>query len=202
MQQNTIPGHVLLVSSHVGPDNVSKNIQSNNEIPLKFYFGTGETELVKIYYSNYSGLGAWADAGFARVIISNRFATSLYHKWCDVSFAWQCTKQSEPGASTNDVEMRSLFKTLCYHSICHSLNEIQEHPTHSFNISSSIIAQVLNDRITHQVKHIDMVVIWLNEQFFRKRLTPITCRSQSQQADMNMKLHGGMTLQKKFTPLV
>ena len=139
----------------------------NGEIPIKSHFGKGEAELTNFDYSSYSGLEAWADAGFARDVLSRRSTTSSYHKWCDVSFAWQCVKQPEPGASTNDAEMRPLFqatrRTLCYRSLCQSLNEAQIYPTPSFDDSTATIAQVLNDRLTPRVKHIDVLVTWLNE---------------------------------------
>ena len=117
-----------------------------------------------------------------------------------------CVKQPEPAASTNDAEARSLFqatqRTLAYRSILKSLDTPQPHstPTHEDNVAT--IAQVLNDRLTPRVKHIDVIIIWINNQFGRDRMVPVPCPSELEKGDMNTKQHGGSTLQQKFLPLV
>ena len=178
----------------------------STETPLKSHFGKGEAELTNFDYSSYSGLEAWADSGFARDVSSRRSTTSTTHKWSNVAFAWQCVKQPEPGASTNDCEMRSLFhasrKTITYRNTLQSLNESQTSPTPTFEDNAATIKQVLNDRLTPRVKHIDVLVSWLNEQFSRDKFIPVSCASGDQEADMNSKPHGGFTLQKKLLPLV
>ena len=83
--------------------------QPSTDTPLKSHFGKGETELTNFDYSSFSGLEAWADFSFARNVTSRQSTTSTTHKWNYVAFVWQCVKQPEPGASTNDCEMRSLF---------------------------------------------------------------------------------------------
>ena len=65
-----------------------------------------------------------------------------------------------------------------------------------------MIAQVLNDRLTPRVKHIDVIISWINNQFGRDRMVPVTCPSELEKGDMNTKPHGGSTLQQKYLPLV
>ena len=82
--------------------------------------------------------------------------------------------QPKSGASSNDTERRFLFqttrRTISYRSLLLSLNETQYSPTPNVDDSTVAITQVLNDRLTPQVKHIDVLVTWMNKQFFRKRL--------------------------------
>ena len=105
------------------------------------------------------------------------------------------------GGSVNDAETRALFqatrKTVWFRSILKSLNVPQPGPTPTFEDNKATIAQVLNDRLTPRVRHIDVLVAWLNEQFTRERFTPINCCSNENVVDKNTKPHGGQTLQKK-----
>ena len=176
-------------------------------VPLKSHFAKGEAEMTTKDYAEYTGLQAWPDAGFARDIFSARRSTSSsIHTWGEVAFASQCIKQPEPAASTNDAEARSLFqatrRTLAYRSILGSLDTPQNHPTPTHEDNAATIAQVLNDRLTPRVKHIDVIISWINNQFGRDRMVPVTCPSELEKGDMNTKPHGGSTLQQKYLPLV
>ena len=182
------------------------NKSINEIVPLKSHFSKGEAEVTSKDYDAHTGLEAWADADLARDILGRRSTSSSVHTWGDVAVASQCVKQPEPGASTNDAEVRSLYqatrRTLAYRSILASLGQPQQYPTPTFEDNAATIAQVLNDKLTPRVKHIDLLLKWLNNQFSRERMTPITCSSKDQKGDMNSKPHGGSTLQKKFLPLV
>ena len=158
-------------------------------------------------YAKYTGLQAWPDAKFARVtVVACRSTSSSVHTWGDVTFVSQCVKQPEPAASTNDAEAISLFqatrRTLAYRSILRSLDIAQKHPTPTHKDSTATIAQVLNDRLTPGVKHIDINISWINNQFGRNRMASVACPSALEKVDMNTKPHGGSTLQQKFLPLV
>ena len=77
------------------------------------------------------------------------------------------------------------------------MNVPQSGPTPIFEDNQATIAQVLNDRLTPRVRHIDVLVAFVNDQFSRERLTPIYCKSENNKADKNSKPHGGQTLQTK-----
>ena len=64
-----------------------------------------------------------------------------------------------------------------------SLNAPQPGPTPIFEDNQATIAQVLNDRLTPRVRHIDVLVAFVNDQFSRERLTPIYCKSENNKAD-------------------
>ena len=93
---------------------------------------------------------------------ARRSTSSSVHTWGDVTFVSQCVKQPEPVASTNNAEVRSNFqairRTLAYRSIIRSLDMTQEHPTPTHEDNIATIAQVLNDRLTPRVKHIDGII--------------------------------------------
>ena len=177
----------------------SSNI--NDSVPLTSHFAKGEAEITNYDYSSHSGLEAWSDADLSRDVLSRRSTTSSEHTYNNVSFAWSCTKQPEPGASANDAETRALFyttrKTINYRNILVSLNNAQPGPTPTFDDNKATIAQVLKDRLTPRVRHIDVLVAWLNDQFSRERITPIYTASADNLADKNSKPHGGQTLQQK-----
>ena len=170
--------------------------------PMRSHFSKGEAEITNYDYTNHSGLETWSDAEFCRDVISRRSTTSAEHTYNNVAFAWTCTKQPEPGeGSVNDAETIALFqvtrKTVWYRSILQSLNVPQPSPTPTFEDNKATITQVLNDRLTPRVRHIDVLVAWFNEQFTRERFNPINCCSNENVADKNTKPHGGQTLQKK-----
>ena len=182
----------------------SSNI--DDQVPLRSHFSKGDAEITNYDYKSHSGLEAWSDADPSRDILSRRSTTSSEHTYNNVTFAWSCTKQPEPGASANDAETRALFyttrKTNCYRNILVSLNHTQPGPTPTFDDNKATIAQVLKDRLTPRVRHIDVLVAWLNDQFSRERITPVYTHTQDNLADKNSKPHGGQKLQQKHLPSV
>ena len=173
----------------------------NDDKPLCSHFAKGDAEITSYDYTAHSGLEGWSDADFSRDVLARRSTTSTENTYNESAFAWSCTKQAEPAGSVNDSETRSLFqasrKTVWYRSIMQSLNAPQSGPTPIFEDNKATIAQVLNDRLTPCVRHIDVLVAFVNDQFSRERLTPIYCASENNRADKNSKPHGGQTLQTK-----
>ena len=178
----------------------------NDDAPTTSHFAKGEAEITNFDYTTHTGLESWSDADFCRDILARRSTTSTEHTYNKVSFAWSCTKQPTPGGSVNDAETRSLFqatrKTAWFRSILQSLNVPQVHPTPTFEDNRATIAQVMNDRLTPRVRHIDVLVAWLNDQFARECTTPIICSTTDNIADKNSKPHGGQTLQQKHLSTV
>ena len=173
---------------------------------LSSHFGKGDGEIKKGIDMNMKGMAAWADGDLARDITARRSTTSTIHTWGEVAFASQCVKQADIAASTNDSEIRSMFhatkRTLLYRSILRSMGMTQDVPTPTHEDNAAAISQVMSDRLTPRVKHIDTLISFLNEQYSRQRIVPITTTSNAQKGDMNTKPHGGSTLQTKYLSMI
>ena len=89
-----------------------------------------------------------------------------------------------------------------YRDVLASLGLPQPEPTMTYEDNAATIAQVIKDRLTPQVKHMGALIGWLNEQFSRERMRPVTCSTDKMEADMNTKPHGGFRLQTKFLALI
>ena len=176
------------------------------DIPMKSHFSKGEAEVTNYDYTNHTGLESWSDSEMARDVLTRRSTTSAEHRFNSVPFAWQCTKQPEPGGSVNDSETRALYhtsrKTVWYRNILLSLKSPQIGPTPTFEDNKATIAQVIKDRLTPRIRHIDVLVAWMNEQFARERLAPVYTATMDNKADKNSKPHGGQTLQAKHLDTV
>ena len=164
----------------------------NEEVPLKSHFAKGEAEISTKDHAKYTGLQVWPDAGFVKDIAeARRSASSSVHTWGDVVFASQYVKQPEPAASTKIAESRSLFqatrRTLAYRSILRSLDMAQKHPTPTHEDNTAMIAQVLNDILTPRVKHISVIISWINNQLGRNLMDPVACPSALEKGDINTK---------------
>ena len=61
---------------------------------------------------------------------------------------------------------------------------------------------MIKDRLTPRIRHIDVLVAWMNEQFARERLAPVYTATMNNKADKNSKPHGGQTLQAKHLDTV
>lgn len=153
---------VLFIPPPSYPTNVLKNTT-----PLTSHFTKGDAEITTFDYANHTRLDAYVDSDFTRDITSCRSTTSYIHALNAVATAWQCVKQPEPTGSSNNGETRSLFsttrQTLIYRSLLASLPSPQQHPTLIFDDNKATLAQVSKDHLKPQVKHIDVLLTWLNE---------------------------------------
>ena len=75
-------------------------------------------------------------------------------------------------------------------------------PTRAFEDNSATISQVLKDRLTPHVKHLDMKVLWLHQQKIFGIFLPLPCPTTRQVADFNSKPTGGPTLQQSLLYIV
>ena len=114
-------------------------------------------------------------------------------------------KQPDTESSTTDAEIRALFqtakRTATYCQLLLLLGRAHEKAKSKLKDNAAKIAQVLRDRMTPHIKHLDILITWLHEQYSRQHLVPICATSRNQQADHNTKPHGGITLQEKTLPL-
>ena len=114
-------------------------------------------------------------------------------------------KQTETATGTNSSELCALFKctkeTARNRRWLQSIGRGLDHPTPTAEDNAATITQVLKDRLTPEVKHLDVMVCWLHEQYKKHIFYPIPTKTCHMRADVNSKPHGGETLQKKVLPL-
>ena len=84
-----------------------------------------------------------------------------------------------------------------YRNILLSLNSPQIGPTPTFEDNKATIAQVIKDRLTSRIRHIDVLVAWINEQFVRERMTSLYTATNDNKPDQISKTHGRQALQAK-----
>ena len=68
-------------------------------------------------------------------------------------------------------------------------------PTIAYEDNSATISQVLKDRLTPQIKHLDLKVTWLHQQKHIGIFIPEACPTDRQLADFNSK-----PTSKEFVP--
>ena len=70
-------------------------------------------------------------------------------------------------------------------------------PTKVMEDNQATLKQVLNDRITHQVRHLDVLITWLHEHSLRGTFTPEYKNTHTMLADFNTKPCTGKAFQEK-----
>ena len=107
---------------------------------------------------------------------------------------------------TNGSEVRALHlcvrRIIVHRRFLTSAGHPVQSPTIVFEDNSATISQVLKDRLTPQVKHLDLKVTWLHQQLALLVFDPRACPSDRQQADFNSKPTSGSQLQKSVLHVV
>ena len=77
----------------------------------------------------------------------------------------------------NNYETRSQYytarKIIFYRNILLCLNSPQRGPTPIFGDNKATIVQVRRDRLTPRIRHINLLVTWMNEQFAREKIASV-----------------------------
>ena len=80
---------------------------------------------------------------------------------------WYCGKQPVTADCTNGSEVRALHSCICrvivHRRFLTSMGVPTGPPTRAYEDNSATISQVLKDRLTPNVKHLDMKVLWLHQ---------------------------------------
>jgi len=71
-----------------------------------------------------------------------------------------------------------------------------------FEDKEATIAQVIKERVTPRVKHLDVLICFMNEQIVFDEITPIYSHTHEMKAGVNTKPHGGETLQKNILNII
>ena len=168
------------------------------------YFYKGEAEIKDIH--SYDGLVNSADSDLATDLVDRRSVSGGIHEFNNTAFAWYSTKQMDTATGSNGSEARSLFKctkgTIRYRRFFDSIGRPLNHPTPTHEDNEATISQVLKDRLTPEVKHLDVIICWLHQQHLNRTFTPIPTSTKHMKADVHTKAHGGETLQRKVLPLM
>ena len=108
---------------------------------------------------------------------------------------WICRKQAMVGLSSNHTEMLTLLQavktTHVMRRLLHQLGYSQCHPTNIAEDNKPLITEVTHSRITPGIRHLDVPIAYLQEQYQRKLFLPVYTHTTNQPADINTKPHGG-----------
>ena len=154
----------------------------------------------------FSDNTAYADGDLARDLVDRRSVTSTVHLYNGVAHDWYCGKQPITADCTNGSEIRALHtcirRVIIHRRFLTSAGFPVGPPTRAFEDNSATISQVLKDRLTPHVKHLDMKVLWLHQQKNFGIFHPFPCPTNRQVADFNSKPTGGSTLQQSLLYIV
>ena len=82
------------------------------------------------------------------------------------------------------------------------LGYAQTEPTIIAEDNQPLITEITQSRLTPQVRHLDVPIAWLHEQWLRKVFEVIYTNTKLQKADINTKPHGGATLKDIILDLI
>ena len=138
--------------------------------------------------------------------MQRRSTTSTIHTYNGTIFDWICSKQNMTADCTNGSKIRALHlcvrRIIVHRRFLMSAGHPIQGPTIAYEDNSATITQVLKDRLTPQVKHMDLKVTWMHQQKLIGIFTPHPCPTDRQQADFNSKPTGGCQLQNSVLHLV
>ena len=178
--------------------------QSSIERPIINASCTGKGRAEYILQPKLNG---HCDADQSRDLQDRRsMSSALWTLYGDVLVAWFLKKQTSTALHSNHSELETLLlcvkKTLYIRRILYCLGYPQLDPTDIYEDNQATIAEVINDRLTPQVRHLDVKITWLHEQFIRSVFKLIYVHTSLQKADMNTKPHGGQQLIDMYLPLI
>ena len=122
------------------------------------------------------------------------------------SWEWVCKKQVQVSECTNSAEVRALFtmakKTEIARRWMASMGRPIRDPTPIFEDNQATITQVMKDRLTPNIKHVDVPITYLHELYLNGIFFAPYVDSSRNCADLNTKPHGGTQLLQKVLWLV
>ena len=185
----------------------------NHNSDLDMYVKNGSAEIIPSSSNPSSASNgpikndvAYADGDFGRDLLDRRSVTSTVHMYNGTVHDWYCGKQSITADCTNGSEARALHtcirKVVVHRRFMTSAGVPIGPPTRAYEDNSATISQVLKDRLTPNVKHLDMKILWLHQQKSIGIFYPFPCPTSRQVADFNSKPTGGSSLQQSFLYIV
>jgi len=169
------------------------------DTPLKCHFSKGIAEVVQ---QTNTTLTNHNDADLARDIQDRRSVTCTIHTINTVAVSWKCKKQTQTALHSNGAEIRALQSgvktTLHIRQFMATIGHPITHPTPTYEDNQATIHQVLQDRLTPQVRHLDVLITWLHEQYIRGSYNLAYEQSKLMTADVGTKPQPGKQLHQQL----
>ena len=158
------------------------------------------------HFNKNTSLRGHVDADQSRDLLDRRSLVSALWTIDKNLVAWICKKQSETALHSNHAEMLSLLaavkKTIEIRRILLQLGHGQTEPTIINEDNQPLITEVTHGRITPNVRHLDVPLAFLHEQYLRKIYDLYYIPTNLHSADVNTKPHGGGSLKKIILDLI
>ena len=146
------------------------------------------------------------DADLARDLQDRRSVTSTLHTLHGVAVSWTCKKQTETALHSNGAEIRALAtgvkQTIGIRQFFTNLGISISDPTPTHEDNMATIQQVIKDRLTPQVRHLDVLITWLSDQHNKGIFKPSYINTNMMLADINTKPLPGTTLRKTHLHII
>jgi len=140
---------------------------------LQTHWGTGCAEYLPGDYGD--GLASFADADFARCLRTRRSVSANFHLLNGVLVSWCCKKQPTTSLHSSGAELTSLhragFKCSLLQSFLQAIGQSLTRPAVLFEDNQGTIKLIRTQRLTDTVRHHDVKLAWLNENFLRGSFT-------------------------------
>jgi len=136
---------------------------------LQTHWKTGFAEYLPGDYGD--GLATFADADFARCLKTRRSVSATFHLLNGVIVSRSCKKQPVTTLHSSGAELTSLhqagFKSSLLQSFLSSIGRSLLAPAVIFEDNQGTIKLIRMQRLTDTVRHHDVKLAWLNENFLR-----------------------------------
>ncbi len=163
---------------------------------LQTHWTTGFAEYLPGDYGD--GLATFADADFARCLRSRRSVSASFHLLNGVIVSWNCKKQPVTTLHSSGAELTSLhragFKSSLLQSFLQAINNPLQTPAVLFEDNKGTINLIRTQRLTDTVRHHDVKLAWLNENFLRGTFTVAYSKSALMLVDCSTKPVNGAQL--------
>jgi len=147
------------------PSKPSKHYNSS----LQTHWKTGFAEYLPGDYGD--SLVSFADADFARCLRSRRSVSANFHLLNGVLVSWSCKKQPVTSLHSSGAELTSLhragFKSSLLQTFLQAIGNPLSSPAVLFEDNQGTIKLIRTQRLMDTVRHFDVKLAWLNENFLR-----------------------------------
>lgn len=174
----------------------SGQVQDYTKVQCYFNKGIAEFKSVK-----KNTLITYNDADQARDLRDLLSVTSTLHLINGTAVLWSSRKQIETSLHPNGDDIRALQtgvkQALQIRLLLANLSIDISEPTIVHEDNHATIQQVLKDRLTPQIKHLDVLITWLHEHHLKGTFVPSYTDSINMLADYNTKPTGRVELFNK-----
>jgi hypothetical protein len=140
---------------------------------LQTHWMTGFAEYLPGDFSD--SLATFADADFAHCLRSRRSVSANFHLLNGIIISWSCKKQPITTLHSSGAELTSLhragFKSSLVQSFLNAIGNSFKAPALIFEDSQGTIKLIRTQQLTDTVRHHDVKLAWLNENFLRGTFT-------------------------------